>query len=203
MPFKKLFNKNSPYSFLIKFLFCFFILYFFFPFYRGITGVGGKMYSPFLDHHLNVVKGLTSFLTASSKLVLDALGYTVHQANYHTLRIGYSTGISVNPSCLGWSVTSFWIAFVFANFGSWKHKVKWMISGVASICILNITRIVLITLANHLHWQTITSLDHHQTFNVFSYGCIFILMYLYTKVQKKYDKIELKQQKQDNKLSTI
>lgn len=200
---KKIYDKKSPYLFFIKFLLCFFALYFFFPFYRGITGVGGKMYSPFLDHHINIVKGLTLFLTGSAKLILQVLHYEVSQPNYHTLRIGYSSGISVNPSCLGWGVMSFWIAFVFANNGSWKYKLKWMITGITSICILNITRIVLICVANHLHWKTITTLDHHQTFNIFSYGCIFILMYVYVGVQKKYEGIELRREKQTNKFSTV
>jgi exosortase/archaeosortase family protein len=161
------------------------------------------MYSEFLDHHLNLVKGLTGFLTACSKWVLEVLSYNVYQSNYHTLRIGYSGGISLNPSCLGWGVISFWIAFVFANAGARKHKLKWMLAGIASICILNISRIVLIVLSSHLGWKTITSLDHHQSFNVFSYFCIFIFMYWYIRVQKKYEGIDLKHKQQKNKLSAV
>lgn len=203
MVLKKLTNKNSPYLFFIKFLLCFFILYLFLPFFLGITGEGGKIYSPFLDHHLNVIRGFTSFLKASSKYVLEALHYNVYQPDFHTLRIGYSSGINVNPSCLGWGVMSFWVAFVYANNGTGKHKLKWMMLGIVSICILNITRIVLIAVSGHLHWKTITSLDHHQTFNVFSYGCIFILMYLYTRSQKKYEGIERKRKQRNNKLSAV
>lgn len=203
MPIRKLFDKNSPYLFFIKFLLCFFVLYFFFPFYQGITGEGGKIYSPFLDHHFNIVRGFTLFLTGCAKFVLQALHYQVYQPNYHTLRISYSGGISVNPSCLGWGVMSFWVAFVFANYGTWKHQLKWMMIGITSICILNITRIVLIAIANPLHWKTLTALDHHQTFNVFSYGCIFILMYLYTSMQKKYEGNRLEPKQQKNKLSAV
>ncbi len=199
----KLLYQKSPYLFFIKFLGCFFILYASFPFYWGITGKGGKMYSAFLDNHFNIIKGLTGFLTGAARSVLEALHYTVNQSNYHTLRIGHSAGVSVNPACLGWGVMSFWIAFVFANNGGWKHKLKWMICGTVFICILNIIRIALIALASHLHWKTITSLDHHQAFNVFSYGCIFILMYLYTRVQKKYEGIEFKRKQEKNSLSTI
>jgi exosortase/archaeosortase family protein len=178
-------------------------LYGFFPLYWAITGEGGKLYSPFLDHYFNIIKGLTTFLTGAARLVLQAFHYTVHQNNYHTLRIEYSKGISVNPSCLGWAVMSFWVAFVFANGGIWKHKLKWMMYGIASICILNITRIALIAAATHLRWKTIASLDHHQLFNVFSYCCIFILMYLYTRVQKKYEGNKLKPKQQKNKLSAV
>ncbi|MDB5248352.1 MAG: hypothetical protein JWQ40_2746 [Segetibacter sp.] len=184
---KELPDRKSPFLFLIKFLLSFALLYYFFPFYRGITGPGGTFYSSFLDTYLNLVKGLTTFLTSTSKFLLEAFHYTVNQKNYHTIRIDHSNGISVNPSCLGWGVMSFWVAFVFANSGTWKHKFKWMSFGIVSIMILNITRITLIALANHHKWKTITSLDHHQTFNVFSYGCIFLLIYWYISLQKKYE----------------
>ena len=195
--------KSSPYLFFIKFLLCFFALYLFFPFYRGITGVGGKLYSPFLDHHLNLVHRFSSFLTGCAKLILQALKFDVHQPNYHTLQIGYSSGIRVNPSCLGWGVMSFWVAFVYANPGSWQHKLKWMAGGIASICILNITRIALIAVATHRQWRPVTSLDHHQTFNIFSYGCIFILMYLYTKVQKRYERNIFGNKQEKDKVSAV
>lgn len=195
--------KTSPYLFFIKFLTCFFILYFFFPFYWGVTGIGGKIYSPFLDAHLNIIKWLTRFLTGAARFFLEALQYTVYQKNYSSLRIGHTAGVNVNPSCLGWGVMSFWVAFIFANSGDWKHKLKWMVIGIASICILNITRIILITLAIHLRWRTITSLDHHQAFNIFAYGCIFILMFWYTKVQKKYEGIDYKQKQKRSPVSTI
>lgn len=199
----KLLDKKSPYLFFIKFLAGFFILYLFFPFYQGITAIGGKMYSPFFDHHLNIIKGLSRFLTGAAKIFLEAIDYNVYQKNYYSLRIGDTGGIDVNPSCLGWGVMSFWIAFVFANNGRWTYKLKWMIAGIASICILNITRIALIALALHLRWKTITSLDHHQTFNIFSYGCIFILMYWYARIQKKYEVIEFKQKAPINIISTL
>ena len=203
MLLKKLLDKKSPYLFFIKFLSCFFILYFFFPFYRGITGKGGKLYSAFLDDHFNIIKGLTNFLTGAARWVLEALHYTVNQPNYHTLRIGYLGGVSVNPSCLGWGVMSFWIAFVFANSGGARHKLKWMLLGIIFINVLNITRVVLIAVASHLHWKTITSLDNHQVFNVFSYACIFVLMHLYTQVQKKCDGMDFKRKQGKNSLTVV
>lgn len=158
------------------------------------------MYSPFLDEHFNIIKGFTNFLTGAARVFVEAFGYTVSQNNYHTLRIEYSPGINVNPSCLGWGVMSFWIAFIYANTGRWKHKLKWLTIGILSICALNIARIALITLAAHLHWKTITSLDHHQVFNILSYGCIFILMYVYIRHQKKYETGEFKETQEKKRL---
>lgn len=191
MKLPQLLRKNSPYLFFIKFLLAFLVLYTFFYFLWGVTGKGGKMYSSFFDNYFNIIKSLSSFLTISAKFILNIFNYNVNQINYHTLRIDFSRGISVNPDCLGWGIMSFWVAFVFANAGGWIHKIKWMLIGISSVIILNISRIAIIAVSNYHGWKTITSLDHHQTFNVVSYGCIFLLMFLYVKVQKKYETINV------------
>lgn len=181
-------HKSSPYLFIIKFLLCFFVLYLFFPFYRGVIAPDGRLYSSYLQSHFNLVIHFTRLLIGSARLVLESIGYSVFQKDYSSLRIGHSRGIHVNPSCLGWAVISFWIAFVFANAGSTIHKGKWLLTGIVSIIALNVLRIVLIILANYKSWATITSLDHHQTFNVASYVCIIILIFCYIKAQKKYER---------------
>lgn len=187
--YKKYLNNQAPYSYLIRFSLLFIFLYFSFPFYRGITGEGGMIYSSFVAKYLNLITGLTSLLTNAAKTILQALDYTVSQKNYHTLRIMNSRGISVNPSCLGWGVMSFWAAFVIADSTSFFFKIKWLIIGLVSILLLNIVRIVLIALANHLHWNFITTLDPHQTFNFFSYCLLFILILIYLKIQKKHQNL--------------
>lgn len=200
---KRLLKHNSPYLFLIRFLASFFSLYLFFPLYRGVVGEGGKIHSSFFETHFNLISGFTRFLIGSAKFVLEAFGYHLYQKDYHSLQIGYSRGISVNPSCLGWAVISFWIAFVFANSGSTKHRLRWMTGGVIVIVALNIVRIALITLANHLNWSPVTSLDHHQTFNLASYVCIAILILCYISVQKKYERHQFAGKQTGNRLSAI
>ncbi len=200
---KHLLNEDSPYSFIIRFLSFFLVLYFFFPFYRGLIAPGGTLYSSFLEKNFNIVSGFTKVLTNSAKLILQSAGYDVVQRDYHSLRIGYSRGISVNPSCLGWAVMSFWMAFVFSNDGTSKHKAKWVTFGITLIVLLNITRIALIALANHLNWATITSLDHHMTFNIASYACIIILVAFYIRIQKKYERTYIAAKQTGRMLSTI
>ncbi len=201
--YKNIFFHNSPYIFFIKFLLVFTVLYSFFPFYWGITGPGGTIYSSLLAEHFNFIKGFATILTKAAQFLLNILGYDTNQKQYNALRIGYSRGIVVNPSCLGWGVMSFWAAFVYANVGPWKHKVKWIITGLTSIILLNIFRIALIALANHLKWDVITHLDHHQTFNIASYGCVFILMYWYITIQKKYERFIIAPLQGKDKLSTV
>jgi exosortase/archaeosortase family protein len=182
---------------------CFFILYYFFPIYRGVIGEGGVFYSSFLERHFNIITGFTKILTGSAKTLIELLGFEIYQKDYHSLKIGYSRGISVNPSCLGWAVMSFWVAFVFANIGSVPHKLKWMLIGTVSIITLNVFRIVLITIANHLNWASVTSLDHHQSFNAASYVCIIILMGCYIRMQKKYERTNIAREQADYKFSKL
>ncbi len=179
--------RRSPYLFFFRFILMFLILYFFFFFYWGLTGVGGRIYSDFLAHHANLIKGFSHLLTKIASVLLNTFGYETIMRDSNTLRIGSSRGVAVNPSCLGWGVISFWLAFVYANEGNVIHKTKWMLAGFLTITGINTIRIALIVLANHLNWGVITHLDHHQTFNIASYGCVFVLMFFYVKVQKKYE----------------
>lgn len=191
------------YSFFIRFIFLFSILYFFFQFYWGITGLGGKIYSPFLAEHFNIIKGISSFLTRCARLLLNLFGYDTFQRQYNALRIANSRGVIVNPSCLGWAVLSFWTAFVYANKGKILHKLRWIIGGCAIITLINITRIALIALANHVNSSFISRIDHHQAFNIASYCCVFILMFWYLTVQKKYERTLSDTPAANNRLITV
>lgn len=195
---KQIAENISPYLFFIRFCLLFVILYLFFPFYWGIIGPGGKIYSSFLAENFNIIKGFSSFLTGSARLLLNALGYDSFQRQYNALRIGHSRGVVVNPSCLGWAVLSFWTAFVYANSGTVGHKLKWILTGCITITFINIVRIALIVLANHLNWSFIIHLDHHKTFNIASYGCMFVFMFFYIKRQKKYERMNIDLQSAKN-----
>ena len=147
-----LIQDKSPYFFLCRFLMSFALLYYFFPFYRGVIAPGGKFLFEFLADNFNLVYQFTRILPARLKWVLEVAGYQIMQKDYQSIRIESSRGIIVNPSCLGWAVMSFWTAFVFANKGNVKHKLRWILIGLFSITLLNIIRIALIAVAGHLSW---------------------------------------------------
>ena len=196
-------KSKSPYIFVVRFIGYFVIFYFFFPAYRGIVGQGGLVYSSFLENHFNIITGLTRILTNSANAILEILQYSTLQKNYHSLKIVNSPGISVNPSCLGWGVMSFWAAFTLANIGSIVFKLKWLLFGIISIMTLNITRIILIVLANHHKWSFISSLDHHLTFNIFSYLFIFLLTGFFIKNLGKYEMLEVNEKAKKYEISGV
>ena len=80
-------------------------------------------------------------------------------------------GVSVQLvySCLGYGVLSFWTAFVVANNGEIRFKVKWILIGFVVIIFSNIVRICTLLIANQTKWFKPFSLDHHTTYNIISY----------------------------------
>ncbi len=84
-------------------------------------------------------------------------------------------------SCIGYGITSFWLAFVFANKGSWKKKLLWMTGGALVLWIINVVRISLVLLANSKQWAIPLGWDHHTWFNIVAYGFIFLMMWVYDK----------------------
>jgi exosortase/archaeosortase family protein len=143
--------------------------------YVGLTSPGGKTYSYFLDHYLNVPAWLTCLIAKISFLILKLIGFAVYQRTPNNVTISGSSGVTILWACLGFAVMSFWTAFVVAHKASRQFRIKWCIIGNVLITVLNITRIVLIALANYYHWKMITSLEPHTTFNIASYILLFAL----------------------------
>lgn len=101
------------------------------------------------------------------------------------MRIVGGGGINVVYSCLGYGVTSFWLAFVFANTGSFKKKIAWMLGGAMVLLIINILRMGLVAMASHEKWKYPLGWDHHTWFNIVAYGMIFLMIYVYDKSGKE------------------
>ncbi len=98
------------------------------------------------------------------------------------------SAVNLVYSCLGYGVTSFWIAFVFANNGSWKRKWVWMTGGALALWIINVLRIGLVLVANNKNWGVPLGLNHHTWFNMVAYMLIFILIYFYDRSLKQASK---------------
>ena len=101
------------------------------------------------------------------------------------MRITGGGGINLVYSCLGYGVTSFWLAFVFANTGTLKKKTAWMLGGSLVLLIINIMRMGLVALASHKKWSYPFGWDHHTWFNIVAYGMIFLMIWVYDKNNKK------------------
>lgn len=138
-------------------------------------------YSSFVADYLNFIPPFRDFVLHATIKTLSLFGYESFQLSATQLRIVGGGGVNVVYSCLGYGVTSFWLAFVFANTGSWKKKLVWMLGGAIVLLVINILRMSLVALASHKGWAYPLGLDHHTWFNIVAYGLIFLMIWVYDR----------------------
>jgi exosortase/archaeosortase family protein len=169
--------------YLLKFIgaFCFF--------YYGTLAIIGLSapvgyYSGFVDHYLNYIPPFRDFVLNAARHLLTLFGYESFQKSGTQLLVVGGGGVNVVYSCLGYGVTSFWLAFVFANAGSWQKKLAWMLGGALVLLIINVLRLSLVALASHKHWAYPLGWDNHTWFNIAAYLMIFLMMWVYDRGNK-------------------
>lgn len=169
--------------YLLKFTGAFCILYFGTLAIIGLSAPGGY-YSGFVNKYLNFIPAFRDSLLMASKYFLSILGYETYQSSPTQLRMVGGGGVNLVYSCLGYGVTSFWLAFVFANTGTWKKKLLWMLGGAAILYIINVIRISLVLLANGKLWSFPFGWDNHTWFNIVAYLGIFIMIWFFDRSVK-------------------
>ena len=170
--------------YLLKFglAFCFF--------YFGTLAVIGLSapegyYSSFVAHYLNYIDWLRSSILYASRGLLSLLGYHSYVRDKYVLALDSGISIRMVYTCLGYGVMSFWGAFIIANQGSWKAKLKWILFGWLMIWCINVIRISLLLIVLTKHLSSPFGFDNHTWFNIASYILIFGLIYFYHTFQKK------------------
>lgn len=172
--------KNPIHRFVLVFLSTYLFLNYFSVFYMGITAPG-NYYSSFLDAHLNYVRGLRHFLISSTAHILHYCGYQVTTSDtmLHAYNVG---GFNIVYSCLGFGLMSFFIAFVIAYPKPLKSKLIFGILGLIVIQVLNIIRLILIT----LYWTKsifAEKINHHTLFNVLLYIILLFIIILWVNAK--------------------
>jgi exosortase/archaeosortase family protein len=167
----------KPLKFVFSFLFLFLIFFYFNILFFGLTSPGNH-YSPFLDHHLNYIRGLRWVLLNSSAHLLGWLGYTAITNEFNLLVAGHGV-IQLVYSCLGLGVISFFAAFVLAYPKAWRLKLLFLVTGIIVIELLNIARFVLLA----LFWNKRDTriVDHHTVFNIIIYVLVAISLYFWIR----------------------
>jgi exosortase/archaeosortase family protein len=170
-------KQNNPIKFAIWFISLFLVFYYFNILFFGLT-TPGSHYSPFLAEYLNYIKALRWILLKCSALILRSFGFATITNNYELLVAGHGSIILVY-SCLGLGVISFFSAFVLAYPKPRKEKTIFLLSGIFTIQLLNITRLVILA----LFWNKRTGaiIDHHTIFNIFIYIVISASLYFWVK----------------------
>lgn len=119
-----------------------------------------------------------------TKAFLYLLGYETFIPLSTQIRLAGGGGVNLVYSCIGYGVTSFWLAFVFANDGSFKRKLFWMTGGTLLLFFINTIRIGLTLLGNSQKWHFPFGWDNHTWFNIVAYLAIFVMIYYFDRTQK-------------------
>src|SRR4051794_39860305 len=105
----------------------------------GVIGLAapGAYYSPVIHDYFNYPVALRSSLLYGAKLFVALSGHAAYLHDRFYISIPQGRGVRMVYSCLGIGVLSFWMAFVYANKGSFKKKFAWMLGGVLLIWVIN------------------------------------------------------------------
>ena len=180
--------KKSNFN-IIYFLIIFFILYYGFIIYVGLSTKGGKIYSSFLYSYLDIPDWLSMFVAKASTLLLKLFGYNAYQRSPVNITIRGSHGATIAWGCIGVDVMFLWFAFIVAHKAKPVYKLKWIIAGIFLIFLFNILRISFIVLSYKYNWTYFQSFNAHSTFNFITYVIIILLMgffvFNYNKFQRQ------------------
>lgn len=109
-----------------------------------------------------------------SKKVLEAFGYQVFTGADRLIGIDGSGGLWIGDSCNGITLFAVFTGFILAFPGNPKHKLWFIPSGIISIHLLNVIRIIVLAILD-LYSRAWTEFNHTYTFNLIIYGFIFYL----------------------------
>ena len=150
----------------------------------GLAAQGGY-YSSFIHGYFDYPSLLRKSLLNGAQLFLSLIGFHSSVVGLYHLKMENGPGLQLVYSCLGYGLLSFWAAFIFANNGSIKRKIIWIIAGCLMLWLINVLRISLLLIAFDKHWSVPFGMDHHTLFNIVAYLLIFGMIYFFDKQQRK------------------
>ena len=177
-------KKNDLLIYLVKFLVSFAVLYLGTKAIIGLTVPGGY-YNEWVARYFDYPSLLRSSLLNGSKLLVGAFGFDTFLRDAYHVAIKNRRGVHLVYSCLGYGLMSFWIAFIFANRGSFVKKATWMLGGAFVIWLINVIRISLVLVATNQQWKVRLSLDNHTAFNIVVYIAIFFMIWMFMRSEDK------------------
>lgn len=161
------------YKFLTRFLISAFLLYLaWFLLYESWLKPSG-----FPDRHL------TRHTTEVSAGILRLMDYDIvfyHNPYKSSLYLETQRLLGVAHECNGLILFALFIGFVVCFPAAWFTKLWFSVAGVAAIWVVNIIRVVALTLVQ-IHFPASLDFNHKYTFTLLVYGFIFGLWMLWVK----------------------
>lgn len=133
---------------------------------------------------LNLLQPVQTLLVHGVQLVLSLLQCPTDLQNSYTLKLPGGTGVRLLYSCIGYGIISFWVAFVFANSGSFRKKIWWMAGGGVAFIGINVIRVSMVLVAQRQQWLLPFGFDFLTGLNVLTYLLIFLMLCLYHRASE-------------------
>lgn len=159
-----------------RFVVLFFVLYgFFYGINYLLTGLiaPGGYHIPWLQYHADYVTATRDFLLQSTAWVVKKMGFVPHKdgmmlwvENRHAIKMVYS--------CIGFNLFNMWWAFALSYPLSIMQRLLLFISGTVLIIALNVTRLTILVLKNGPANITYFNIDHHDLYNMVTYGILLL-----------------------------
>lgn len=150
-----------------------------------LLAVSYKLYLEYYASSEIIPDPITTLVALQSEAILQTIGYdtfTIPYLKNESIRLALNNRfvVRVNEGCNGISVLILFTSFVLAFFSGWKKTILFLFAGTVLIYVLNILRIVLITMGIY-HYPQYTDLLHDILFPVFIYGVVFSLWIVWVK----------------------
>jgi exosortase family protein XrtF len=123
----------------------------------------------------NFVELLINLETKQSAFLLQKLPLRYNFDSYGSvITCNGSKALRVGAECNALVLFVLFAGFILAYPGNWKTKAWYIPIGIVCIYILNIFRIIILTV-NFKYFRSSFSFNHHVTFTYLIYGFIFLL----------------------------
>jgi len=118
-----------------------------------------------------------------SAFLLESFGYDIINTKEALMIVG-SVGILVGYPCVGIGLTYSYCALIIAYPGKLKFKLLFLPIGVIGIYLLNVTRIVRLTISEY-KGSIISTENQHDLFNFLIYSFVFLIWVIWVKLESK------------------
>ncbi|MEO1022674.1 MAG: archaeosortase/exosortase family protein [Bacteroidota bacterium] len=114
--------------------------------------------------------------------ILQLFGYDIYTVN-RIIGVNGFSGVELVDGCNGISAMGLFFGFIFAFPGAWKEKAYFSIFGVLIIYLINILRVVVLTVTK-VEWPSLFDFTHDYSTTAIFYLIIFLMWVLWVKVSE-------------------
>ena len=121
---------------------------------------------------------LTGHVSEHAVAVLNMMGYsasTTWESIWQAIQINQHPVVYIAHSCNGLVLYALFIGFIVSFSGKWKHKFLFILPGVVGIYLLNLFRVVCLSLIQ-VHFPVWLDISHKYVFTIIVYGFYYVAL---------------------------